>query len=283
MTTALLTALSSLLVLMIVFVPLERLFPARAGQRVLRPGLAIDATFFFGQYLVWNGAALSMLSALRMALASRVVSLEWLTGGPPWLRAVLAVVLGDVAVYWFHRACHAFEPLWRFHAVHHSAEHLDFLAAHREHPLDGIGTQLAANLPAFVMGFDVQMLAPLIALRGMWAIFVHSNVRLPLGPLRILLGAPELHHWHHARVGRTRHNFANVAPFIDVIFGTHHLPEGPESYPLGLEEPWPKGYAAQLVRPFVVTWARAASRTNRASSETRSTPARPADHRRRAA
>jgi sterol desaturase/sphingolipid hydroxylase (fatty acid hydroxylase superfamily) len=279
MITALLTALSSLLVLMIAFVPLERLFPARAGQRVFRPGLAVDAVFFFGQYLVWNGAALSLLAGVRGALASRVASPEWITAGPPWLRAVLAVVLGDIAVYWFHRACHTFEPLWRFHAVHHSSEHLDFLAAHREHPLDGIGTQLAANLPAFVMGFDVQTLAPLIALRGMWAIFVHSNVRLPLGPLRMLLGAPELHHWHHARVGRTKHNFANVAPFIDFIFGTHHCPQGLECYPLGLGERWPQGYAAQLFHPFKLTWAALASRTSRASIETRSMPARPAAYR----
>jgi hypothetical protein len=53
-------------------------------------------------------------------------------------------------------------------------------------------------------------------------------------------------------VGRTEHNFANVAPFIDWIFGTHHCPEGPETYPLGLHERLPRGYAVQLVRPFVL-------------------------------
>jgi sterol desaturase/sphingolipid hydroxylase (fatty acid hydroxylase superfamily) len=253
MIAALLAALSSLLVLVGVFVPLERLFPARPGQRVVRPELVQDALFFFGQYLVWNGLALSILSLLRSSLATHLaLAAHGCPGVPTWLQAILVVVLGDLLVYWFHRACHTFEPLWRFHAVHHSAERLDFLAAHREHPLDGIGTQIAANLPAFVMGFQVQSLAPLIVFRGMWAIFVHSNVRLPLGPLRMLFGAPELHHWHHARVGRTEHNFANLAPWLDVLFGTHHCPEGPEEYALGLDEVWPRGYGAQLAHPFVV-------------------------------
>jgi sterol desaturase/sphingolipid hydroxylase (fatty acid hydroxylase superfamily) len=249
-TAALVAALSSLSFLVAVFLPLERLFPARRGQRVLRPGLGTDAIFYFGQYLLWNGLALSLLAPVRSVLLSHTLLPEWCAPWPFWARAALVVVLGDVLVYWFHRACHTFEPLWRFHAVHHSAEHLDFLAAHREHPLDGIFTQLAQNLPAFLLGFDLRFLAPLIVLRGIWAIFVHSNVSLPLGPLRMILGAPELHHWHHAKVGRTQHNFANLAPWLDVLFGTHHCPEGPEAYPLGIDGAWPKGYVAQLVHPF---------------------------------
>jgi sterol desaturase/sphingolipid hydroxylase (fatty acid hydroxylase superfamily) len=163
---------------------------------------------------------------------------------------LIALVLGDVIVYWFHRACHTFDFLWRFHAVHHSVEELDWLAAHREHPLDGMATQLCLNLPGIVLGLPFEALGALIALRGLWAIFIHSNVRLPVGPLRYFLGAPELHHWHHARVERTTHNFANVAPWIDVVFGTYHRPEGEESYPLGLVEHWPRGYLAQLWHPL---------------------------------
>jgi sterol desaturase/sphingolipid hydroxylase (fatty acid hydroxylase superfamily) len=270
---ALLAALLSLALLVAVFVPLERLFPARPGQRIFRPALAIDACFYFGQYLVWNGLALSILASVDLFFASHgPASLRaHVAAWPSWLQVACAVLLGDLCVYWFHRACHAFEPLWRFHAVHHSAEHLDFLAAHREHPLDGIGTQLCANLPAFVLGFDPMSLAALIAFRGMWAIFVHSNVRLPPGPLRVLFGAPELHHWHHARVDRTEHNFANVAPWLDVIFGTYHCPEGPETYPLGLTEPWPRGYLSQLAHPFVVLGARATRAWKRSHEDGRGT------------
>jgi sterol desaturase/sphingolipid hydroxylase (fatty acid hydroxylase superfamily) len=261
---AFIAALLSLVVLSAAFIPLERSFPARPGQPILRPRLAIDACFFFGQYLFWNGLSIAILSALERSMAAGESGhfRSWVATWPGWTQAAAAVLLGDFLVYWFHRACHTFEPLWHFHAVHHSAEHLDFLAAHREHPLDGICTQLAANLPAFLLGFDLRSLAALIAFRGMWAIFVHSNVRIPLGPLRILFGAPELHHWHHARTERTRHNFANLAPWLDVLFGTHHCPSAPETYELGLDGPWPEGYVAQLVHPFRML-ARRVRRPNR--------------------
>jgi sterol desaturase/sphingolipid hydroxylase (fatty acid hydroxylase superfamily) len=247
-------AVASFALLAAVFVPLERLFPARAGQRVLRRAVAVDACFFFGQYLLWNALAFALLHGVHALAGGHALDglHAFVASWPTWAQAVAAIVLGDVCVYWFHRACHSFEPLWRFHAVHHSAEHLDWLAAHREHPLDGIGTQLSANLPAFLMGFHVETLAALIAFRGMWAIFIHSNVRLPLGPLRWLFGAPELHHWHHAKVDRTRHNFSNLAPWVDIVFGTYHRPEGEESYPLGIDEAWPRGYVEQLAHPFVV-------------------------------
>jgi sterol desaturase/sphingolipid hydroxylase (fatty acid hydroxylase superfamily) len=258
-----LAALASFIVLAVAFVPLERVFPARPGQALGRPALAVDLGFFFGQYLLWNGLSLALLSRAQTALD--VHSLDalraWVAAWPVAFQGLAAVVLGDLCVYWFHRACHASDFLWRFHAVHHSAEHLDWVAAHREHPLDGICTQLCANLPALVMGFEAPVLAGFVMFRGLWAIFIHSNVRVPLGPLRWVFGAPDLHHWHHARVERTRHNFANVAPWLDVLFGTHHRPDGAETYALGLTERWPRGYLAQLVWPFMPrSWSAQAER-----------------------
>jgi sterol desaturase/sphingolipid hydroxylase (fatty acid hydroxylase superfamily) len=262
MVELLLTTIGSLALLALAFVPLERMFPARVGQRALRPGLPVDLLFFAGQYLLFSGLALSLLLGAKGLLAAAVPGAfrAWVAAWPWWAQIAAAVALGDLAVYWFHRACHAFEPLWHFHAVHHSAEHLDFLAAHREHPLDGILTQLCVNLPAFAMGFPLHHIAGFLALRGVWAVFIHANVRLPLGPLRWVLGAPERHHWHHARVERTRHNFSNLAPWVDVLFGTYHRPEGPETYPLGLTGAWPKGYLAQLLHPFAALARRSAAR-----------------------
>lgn len=238
--------------LALIFGPLERAFPARPQQQVLRRELAIDAAFFLGQYLVFSAVAVAALAAVDHALAGIwPLSLQtWSKALPLWGQVGLALVLGDLLTYWFHRACHAWGPLWRFHAVHHSAEELDWVAAHREHPVDGILTQLCVNLPGIALGLPFAALGGIAAFRGLWAILIHANVRLPLGPLALVLGGPELHHWHHARVERTRHNFANLAPYLDLLFGTYHRPRGPETYPLGLPGPWPRRYLAQLVRPF---------------------------------
>lgn len=243
----------SLVILCVIFVPLEKAFPARADQRSWRPHVVTDGLFLAGQYLFFVAAATAMLQWIQpwtLHLLPEAIRAPF--GRLPFvLQAVVVVVAADVAVYWGHRAQHSFDILWRFHAVHHSAEHLDWVAAHREHPVDGLITMALVNLPAFLLGFPIEGIAAYLVVRGMWSIFIHSNVRLPLGPLGLLFGDPALHHWHHAQSDRMNHNYANVAPYLDVIFGTHYRPDGDETYALGLREWWPAGYFAQLWWPLV--------------------------------
>src|SRR5204863_8268277 len=120
--------------------------------------------------------------------------------------------------------------------------------AHREHPVDTIYTVGLINLPPFLLGFDLNTLAGLVAFRGIWAIYIHSNVRLPIGPLRMLIGAPELHHWHHDRA-RDAGNYANISPIMDLIFGTYRCPDHePESF--GILEPISRTYLGQMMHPL---------------------------------
>jgi len=104
------------------------------------------------------------------------------------------------------------------------------------------------NLPAFVMGFPLETIAGLLAFRGLWAIYIHSNVRLPIGPLRMFIGAPELHHWHHSRE-REAGNYANISPLMDLLFGTYRCPTR-EPDALGVTDPLPRSYLGQMLHPF---------------------------------
>ncbi len=251
----------SFLFLFVVFTPLERVFPARSEQRVFRPAWLVDLCFFLGQYLLWGSLVLWMLHRLS-AWLSVVVPSEFhavVSAQPWWVQVIEVVALSDFCVYWGHRLQHATPLLWRFHAVHHSAEHLDWLAAHREHPLDTIYTMSLINLPPFLLGFPLETIAGLIAFRGVWAIYIHSNVRLPIGPLRMLIGAPELHHWHHDR-DRNAGNYANISPLMDLLFGTYRCPDHePESF--GIREPFPRGYIAQMIYPLLPSRLRRADRS----------------------
>lgn len=241
----------SFLFLVLVFRPLEMAFPARPGQRFFRPAWWLDLCFFLGQYLLWSGLVLGALVCFRNELDGLVPS-EFraaVAGQPWWLQVLEVIVLSDVLIYWGHRLQHRVGFLWRFHSVHHSAEHLDWLAAHREHPLDTIYTVGLINLPAFVLGFPLETLAGFIAFRGIWAIYIHSNVRLPIGPLRVLIGAPELHHWHHDR-DRDAGNYANISPLMDVLFGTYRCP-GHEPERFGINQPTPATYLGYMVRPLL--------------------------------
>ncbi len=240
----------SFLFLVLLFRPLELLFPAKKGQRFIRPAFWTDLFFLLGQYLLWTGL---VFGAIQWGGG-------WLTGFVPnefresvriqplWLQIVEVILLSDLLIYWGHRLQHRIPFLWRFHSIHHSAEHLDWLAAHREHPLDTVYTVTLVNLPAFLLGFPLELLAGFIAFRGIWAIFIHSNVRLPIGPLRCFIGAPELHHWHHDR-DRFAGNYANLSPLMDLLFKTYHYPDH-EPGAFGITEPISKTYWGQLWHPF---------------------------------
>ena len=166
-----------------------------------------------------------------------------------YIKVFEVLIISDFLIYWGHRLQHKIDFLWRFHKVHHSAEDLDWLAAHREHPIDSIYTIGIINLPAFIMGFPLETIAGIIAFRGIWAIYIHSNVRLPIGPLKIIIGAPELHHWHHD-LDRRAGNYANISPIMDVIFGTYKCPTNePEKF--GIEEESPRTYIGQLIEPLM--------------------------------
>ncbi len=138
---------------------------------------------------------------------------------PALVQIAIAVILADFCAYWGHRAQHRIPLLWRFHAVHHTSTEVNWLAAYREHPLDGLYTQALVNLPAILLGVDFGAWLGVVVFRGAWAIFVHSNVHVPLGPLKWLFGAPEFHRAHHAVDARG--HYANLAPWLDVLFGTH--------------------------------------------------------------
>jgi sterol desaturase/sphingolipid hydroxylase (fatty acid hydroxylase superfamily) len=250
----LLTTGASLFFLSLVFIPMEKVFPAKINQRVFRAHWVLDLSYFLGQYLFWNGLVLKALGYFENWLNTVVSSGFRITVAeqPLWLQAAEVLVLSDFLIYWGHRLQHKIDFLWRFHKVHHSAETLDWLAAHREHPLDSIYTVGLINLPALVLGFNLNAIAMIVAFRGIWAIYIHSNVRLPLGPLRMFIGAPELHHWHHD-IERDRGNYANISPLMDILFGTYvHPDKEPDQF--GIKEYFPKNYLGQMVYPLLPKW-----------------------------
>lgn len=241
----------SLFFLALVFVPMEWAFPAKS-QQILRPRWHLDLIYFFGQYLAWGYLVIWILSHFSFWLDDQI-PLEFrsqIRQQAVWLQVMEVVLLSDFLIYWGHRLQHKVEFLWRFHKIHHSAEHLDWLAAHREHPIDSIYTIGIINLPAFILGFPLESIAGLIAFRGIWAVYIHSNVRLPIGPLKMFIGSPEIHHWHHD-LNRDAGNYANISPLMDIIFGTYTCPNvEPDKF--GIVEKFPRTYLGQLIHPFLL-------------------------------
>jgi sterol desaturase/sphingolipid hydroxylase (fatty acid hydroxylase superfamily) len=241
-----------LLLLGLIFVPLEGLFPLRV-QRVLREGWQTDLKHFFVSHAGVQLMSFAALIPVQMLFAwavqldfQRTVATQQL-----WLQFLEIVLLVDLATYWIHRAFHQVPWLWSIHAIHHSSRKMDWLAGSRIHPVDAIVTRAVAYLPVFVLGFAPSALYAYLVFLSFHAVFIHANLRWRFPGLRWAIATPEYHHWHHTsdEEGIDK-NFAAFLPLWDLTFGTAYLPDHwPRNYGTVKFQP-PETYLGQLVYPF---------------------------------
>jgi sterol desaturase/sphingolipid hydroxylase (fatty acid hydroxylase superfamily) len=171
---------------------------------------------------------------------------------PVWLQAVLALVAADFVMYWLRRMFHR-GGFWKYHAIHHSSEDVDWISAARFHPV---------NLLLGTIGIDaVLLLAGISPVALVWfgpfnifqSAFVHANLNWTLGPFRYVLATPVFHRWHHtAREEGGDTNFAGTFPLWDILFGTFRMPAGqlPEDYGIEDQASFPRELTGQLAYPF---------------------------------
>jgi len=263
-----------LVVLGAVFGLLERLVPAVAGQPRIRSGTWVDVGWFFVTPLVSKTVSRMAIVLILVAVAMssgvpfRLDALqEFLAPRPalaalPWgVQLVLLLLVADLCGYASHRWLHASPRLWPIHAVHHSSTQVDWLSAGRVHPLNDVVTRLAQSVPIVLIGFDPAIVAAYVPLLIFYAVLVHANVGWTFGPLRYVLASPVFHRWHHAAEAEgLNRNFAGMFPFIDLAFGTFHMPldRSPARYGIP-EDDVPGTMWGQLAYPFRRKHPRAAA------------------------
>jgi sterol desaturase/sphingolipid hydroxylase (fatty acid hydroxylase superfamily) len=248
-----------LVLLVAVFTPLERLF-ALHPARLWRKQVAVDLAWYF-----INSLFPALILALPLSLLTRCLRgtdpgglYSLVASWPGWVKLSLMFLVNDFGAYWGHRATHSFPLLWRFHAVHHSAEQMDWLVNTRAHPFDIVFTRMAGLTPVYLLGLasataSGPVMDPHVALvmigGTLWSFFVHANLRCRLGPIEWLISTPAFHHWHHTNDEHRDRNFAAIFPFYDRIFGTAWLPKyWPPVY--GTDTKVADSLAGQLLDPL---------------------------------
>jgi sterol desaturase/sphingolipid hydroxylase (fatty acid hydroxylase superfamily) len=244
--------LKTIVLAVAIFIPFERLAAERPAQAILRRGWATDLLTGAVNGLLLSGLVLTVLAGFDALAASAIPALRvWMASRPFWAQVMLAIVLGDLGIYLMHRLEHSLPWLWRLHAVHHSADEMDWLIAFRFHPFDLFLMRIGSLTPLVVFNLSPGAIAVFVAVFGWQSWLVHANVRLTYGPLRWALVSPDFHHWHHgAEREAFDRNYGSIFAIWDVVFGTAHLP--PDRYPLryGIEEPMPPGYVERFFQPF---------------------------------
>lgn len=247
-----------LVLLSLIFVPLERLF-AQHPQKVLRKGLLLDLCYYFLSSTV-PAVMLAVPMSLLAVGAHRLLPsgfVETMGALPLWARVALGLVASEAGYYWGHRLSHELPFLWDFHAVHHSSVELDYLSNSRAHPFDMVFSRFFGFIPIYLLGLGgpsqqegstVPIAVTLLATT--WGFFIHANLRWRFGPLEWLVSTPAFHHWHHTATGPINRNYSSTLPWLDWLFGTLHLPkqDWPDEY--GIHQSMPETLVGQIMYPF---------------------------------
>jgi sterol desaturase/sphingolipid hydroxylase (fatty acid hydroxylase superfamily) len=239
----------------LIFIFIEKLFALRKDQPVFRPEWQTDLHHFIVNHMLIGFMLLATNLLVHKLFGWAAVDgvRGWVGGLPFWVALPLLVLAADLVQYATHRAYHEVPVLWRLHAVHHSAKHMDWLAGSRQHVIEILITRTLVLVPIYMMGFSKDVIDAYIIVVGFQAVFNHANVSVRLGPLRYLIVTPNFHHWHHSQDQEALDkNYAAHFAFIDHLFGTAVKSdrEWPERYGV-LGDYVPNGFWQQVKFPFV--------------------------------
>lgn len=243
-----------------------RFLPAEKEQSIPRANLATD--YFYG--VVYTLVLFPSYFVFFLAVEGVLNRwFPWFNLGlsqylPAWLQVLIAIFINDFLAYVSHYCRHRYRFLWHFHAVHHSQERMNPLTTKRTHPVERVFTRLFIFwLPLAIMGSPAELWAIFVLVDAAWDYFIHSNLRINLGPLGKVLVSPQYHRIHHSSLPQhADKNLADRFVIWDRLFGTFY-PRQDEYPPVGLHQtdgfplerswlPWKivGCYLSQMWHPF---------------------------------
>ncbi|HZL39632.1 MAG TPA: sterol desaturase family protein [Pseudolabrys sp.] len=170
---------------------------------------------------------------------------------PLWGQALFFLVASDFLTYWIHRLYHG-GGLWKYHAVHHSSEDLDWISAARFHPVNIFLGTVMVDVGLLLAGISPNVMLWVGPFTTATSAFVHANLNWTLGPFKYVMASPVFHRWHHTAADRGGNmNFSGTFPIWDLLFGTFYMPKNelPDTYGVD-DESFPESIGAQLLYPF---------------------------------
>ena len=140
-----------------------------------------------------------------------------------WGGAALGYVVITFIYYWWHRARHASDFLWRwFHQLHHSPARIEIITSFYKHPVELLANGiLSSAIVYWLIGLDVKAATLAVTLTGIAELFYHWNVATPYW-IGFVIQRPESHLVHHQR-GLHAFNYGDL-PLWDMLFGTFRNP-----------------------------------------------------------
>ncbi len=202
-----------------------------------------------------SNLVLSPLVVVPVSVLAVEYHLAWRPGWWSGLGGLaLDIVLLDLLIYWWHRANHEAQILWRFHEVHHLDQFLDVTSAVRFHFGEVILSALARAGMIVVFAIPLSSVLVFETLLLVAAIFHHSNLAIPAALERALARlfiTPSIHWVHHHAVRRdTDSNYGTLFSFWDPLFGTRSATPRRADMTIGVEGRAERPLLALFALPF---------------------------------
>jgi sterol desaturase/sphingolipid hydroxylase (fatty acid hydroxylase superfamily) len=131
----------------------------------------------------------------------------------------------EFVYYWYHRLGHRSRWFWLAHAVHHTSNELNLLAAGRLAWTSQIMGAYAIFSPLALLGFTPEAIFAGYTLNLSYQFWIHADWLPKLGPLEGIFNTPSSHRVHHAaNLDYLDANYGGVLVLFDRLFGTY-VPE----------------------------------------------------------
>lgn len=241
------------------FFVLEWVRPWRKHQPRFRRDFWLDFfymffNFFLFSLIIYNAAANVVVhlfnDLLGLVGVPNLVAFE-VDAWPLWAQLVTLFVVRDFIQWNIHVLLHRVPWLWEFHKVHHSVHEIGFAAHLRYHWMENVVYRVLEYLPLAMIGFGIDDFFIVHLFTLAVGHFNHSNIRVPLGPLKYLFNNPQMHIWHHAKhlPPERPHgvNYGLTLSVWDYLFRTDYLPYDGAEIELGFpgDEDFPRTFVGQ--------------------------------------
>ena len=226
---------------------LERVLPFRKAP-MLRSGIFSDVVW----YNIFQEQFFTLFLIQFLEQFPKLHHFYTISNLPFWIQLLILFVIQDFLTYWYHRYAHN-SFIWRFHELHHSTVHVDWLSGARQHILES-WIPIIANSVSFCLFFgDIRIAETVAGIVTVHGIYAHSNIRNKIGWLQYIVISAEMHRCHHLKdIKYQRSNYGNVLSIWDWLFGTAYYPREEEykDIPYGTDEPYPQNFVKAYIHGF---------------------------------
>lgn len=169
--------------------------------------------------------AFILVKSSDWAVSNEFGLLQWIDIAS-WGQLILGLLILDLIASWLiHYTEHKVKWMWRFHAIHHTDQHLDTTSANRHHPGESVFRFVFTLGAVVIVGAPMWLVFLYQTLSVILTQFNHSNFTINTTIDKVLsyvIVTPNMHHvHHHYRMPYSDTNYGNIFSFWDRIFGTY--------------------------------------------------------------